>query len=263
MSLGTRIRECRLKSGLSQEKMAELVGVSRQAVTKWESDQSAPSTDNLFKLADVLGTTVDFLITTEADSRSVAEQVYRMLKDEEARKEAERKQQKRLNLRTTLAVICGYLALFLLGKLLWCHSDDYTFLGWLTTTYVKADCYLFGWLLNKNLFFCSALLTIFLALKGWRRTSIVSFGGFVLGLFPGEWVGGLPQLVTPGYHFGWAIWGGIFFMSLGMGIRLQRFQPEEMHFRSRKMRLWCILYAALVIGVIAFVLLNIPPYARA
>lgn len=52
-------------------------------------------------------------------------------------------------------------------------------------------------------------------------------------------------------------------MSLGMGIRLQRFQPEEMHFRSRKMRLWCILYAALVIGVIAFVLLNIPPYARA
>ena len=35
MTLGTRIKEYRMKSRLSQEKVAELVGVSRQAVTKW------------------------------------------------------------------------------------------------------------------------------------------------------------------------------------------------------------------------------------
>ncbi len=52
MSLGNRIKEFRQGKRMSQEKVAELVGVSRQAVTKWEADQTAPSTENLFKLAD-------------------------------------------------------------------------------------------------------------------------------------------------------------------------------------------------------------------
>ena len=59
MSLGERIKEQRKNCGLSQEKVAELVGVSRQAVTKWEAEQSAPSTENLFRLAEIFGTTVD------------------------------------------------------------------------------------------------------------------------------------------------------------------------------------------------------------
>ena len=78
MTLGTRIKEHRTKAKLSQEKVAELVGVSRQAVTKWESDQSAPTMDNLFRLAEIFGTTVDALVTDETDERSVAKLVYQM-----------------------------------------------------------------------------------------------------------------------------------------------------------------------------------------
>ena len=74
VTLGERIRERRTACGLSQEKAAELVGVSRQAVTKWERGQAAPSTENLFKLAQVFGTTVDLLLeegTSEgAESRA-------------------------------------------------------------------------------------------------------------------------------------------------------------------------------------------------
>ncbi len=62
MTLAERIKEQRKKAGMSQEKVAELVGVSRQAVTKWESGQSVPSTQNLFKLAEIFGTTVDILL---------------------------------------------------------------------------------------------------------------------------------------------------------------------------------------------------------
>ena len=54
MSLGEKIKACRQNAGMSQEKVAELVGVSRQAVTKWEANQSAPNTENLFKLAEIL-----------------------------------------------------------------------------------------------------------------------------------------------------------------------------------------------------------------
>lgn len=41
----------RIEKGYSQEKFAELPGVSRQAVTKWESNLSRPSSDNLMTLA--------------------------------------------------------------------------------------------------------------------------------------------------------------------------------------------------------------------
>ena len=60
-TLGQRIREHRRRAGLSQEALARRMDVSRQAVTKWESGQSAPSTENLFRLAELFGTTVDLL----------------------------------------------------------------------------------------------------------------------------------------------------------------------------------------------------------
>lgn len=48
--------------GLSQEDLAQLTGVSRQSVTKWETGQSAPDLDRLVELADVLGVSLDFLL---------------------------------------------------------------------------------------------------------------------------------------------------------------------------------------------------------
>lgn len=48
--------------GLSQEDLAQLTGVSRQSVTKWETGQSAPDLDRLVEVADVLGVSLDFLL---------------------------------------------------------------------------------------------------------------------------------------------------------------------------------------------------------
>ena len=70
MTVGERIKTCRQNAGMSQEKVADLIGVSRQAVTKWEADQSAPNTENLFKLAELFGTTVDMLLDTGNTARS-------------------------------------------------------------------------------------------------------------------------------------------------------------------------------------------------
>ena len=61
-TLGQRIREHRRRAGMSQEALARQLDVSRQAVTKWESGQSAPSTENLFRLAELFHTTVDLLL---------------------------------------------------------------------------------------------------------------------------------------------------------------------------------------------------------
>lgn len=55
MSIGNNLKNLRKNRGLSQELLAEKIGVSRQAVSKWETDATIPSTANLIKLADILG----------------------------------------------------------------------------------------------------------------------------------------------------------------------------------------------------------------
>lgn len=66
----------RKKKGLSQEKVAEYIGVSRQAVTKWETNASKPSSDNLIKLAQLFEADVDVLLGNgEKENLSVQEEV--------------------------------------------------------------------------------------------------------------------------------------------------------------------------------------------
>ena len=61
MSIGQRITKLRKALGLSQYQLAKLMDVSRQAVSKWETDQSAPDSMNLIHLAEVLHTDIEYL----------------------------------------------------------------------------------------------------------------------------------------------------------------------------------------------------------
>ena len=65
MTFGEIIQVRRGALGLSQERLAELVGVSRQAVSKWEVGDAMPDTDRLLPLARVLEITVDELLSGE------------------------------------------------------------------------------------------------------------------------------------------------------------------------------------------------------
>lgn len=64
-TIGNRIAELRRGKGLTQENVAETMGVSPQAVSKWENDQSYPDITSLPALADLLGTSVDRLLRGE------------------------------------------------------------------------------------------------------------------------------------------------------------------------------------------------------
>lgn len=63
MSLGDRILSLRKERGISQVELAKMLDVSRQAVSKWENNQSAPDTAKLIQLADALDTEVAYLAT--------------------------------------------------------------------------------------------------------------------------------------------------------------------------------------------------------
>lgn len=61
-TLGETLREKRVSRGMTQELVAESLGVSRQAVSKWESGKTDPSTANLLALADLLDVPVEELL---------------------------------------------------------------------------------------------------------------------------------------------------------------------------------------------------------
>lgn len=63
MDLATRIQTLRKEKCLSQEGLADRLGVSRQAIGKWESGQAIPSIDNLLELSAILEVTLDYLLT--------------------------------------------------------------------------------------------------------------------------------------------------------------------------------------------------------
>ncbi len=62
-TIGSRISRLRKEKGMSQEALAEKIGVSSQAVSKWENDQSCPDISLLPQLAKLLDVTVDELLT--------------------------------------------------------------------------------------------------------------------------------------------------------------------------------------------------------
>lgn len=65
MKLHEKIYTCRKKAGLSQEALAEKLGISRQSVSKWETGESVPEINKLSILASIFNVTTDWLLSEE------------------------------------------------------------------------------------------------------------------------------------------------------------------------------------------------------
>ena len=73
-TLGRRIQEGRRAAGLSQESLGERLGVSRQAVSKWESDASVPDLENLIAMSRIFGVTIGALLGVEPAAEEPTEE---------------------------------------------------------------------------------------------------------------------------------------------------------------------------------------------
>lgn len=62
MNMSDRIQYLRKTKGISQEELADKVGVSRQAVSKWESEQSTPDLEKVIIMSDFFGVTTDYIL---------------------------------------------------------------------------------------------------------------------------------------------------------------------------------------------------------
>ena len=73
MALSEKLYELRKKGGLSQEQLAERLGVSRQAVSKWESGKAVPESDTLISISEYFNVSLDYLM--KEDDSAVSEPI--------------------------------------------------------------------------------------------------------------------------------------------------------------------------------------------
>ena len=73
MTFGEKLQSLRQRSGMSQDALAERLDVSRQAVSRWERDETMPETDKVVALADIFGVTTDYLLRPEVERQTLPE----------------------------------------------------------------------------------------------------------------------------------------------------------------------------------------------
>ena len=69
MSLGNKLAEARRAPNLTQEQLAEKLEVTRQAVSRWESDAAYPETDKIVRMAQILEVSCDYLLQDGVDEK--------------------------------------------------------------------------------------------------------------------------------------------------------------------------------------------------
>ena len=72
MNIAERLQELRKKAGYSQEQVAEMLGISRQAISKWESGQGNPEIDNVIKLTEIYHVSADYILLGQESNAIVS-----------------------------------------------------------------------------------------------------------------------------------------------------------------------------------------------
>ena len=83
IEIADRLVKLRKKYGYSQEELADKLGLSRQAVSKWERAEASPDTDNLICLAKLYGVSLDELLATDEDIDTIVEEQVKDNKNQE------------------------------------------------------------------------------------------------------------------------------------------------------------------------------------
>ncbi len=133
MTFGERLLSYRNAVNLSQEKLAEKVGVTRQTVSKWETNQSVPDFDKILPLCEVLGITTEELIKGEKENKT--EQLEEIKQEnEKAKKEYIQKRNKKKAIVLSISIFLYCIATFALPYMIEVlrYEDAHAVMIWAT-----------------------------------------------------------------------------------------------------------------------------------
>lgn len=226
MTTGDRIKEYRIKNHLTQEKLAELTGVTRQAVTKWENNQSLPSMEKLLILSDIFHVTIsDLTQQSKCENQPDMEIIYQRYKEEMQKEKEMRRIQKQKGIYFGLLMTGMHLLIYVIGRFLCCDLKDRTVLSLLFSD--DSRYYLPGWLLSSGLYWIGGLISLIPAFFNKKYYSVITTVVFVIGIFIGEWLGPTPDNPYGHTHQGWWIWILLFLCSVITGILAENYYKKH------------------------------------
>lgn len=120
MTVGEKIQKYRKDLGLSQEELGQKLLVSRQTISLWEKDQTVPTIDNLMRLSDIFGISVDEILNSENKEQNAEIQPnesYRFAFSKQELNEIYRLQRKSIYKRPIIfTVLCVLMIVFFIGS---------------------------------------------------------------------------------------------------------------------------------------------------
>ena len=137
MTVGEKIQKYRKELGLSQEELGQKLLVSRQTISLWEKDQTVPTIDNLIRLREIFGVSVDEILgfeNIEQNDEILPNESYQFTFSKEELNEIYRLQRRSIYKRPVIfTVLCVFYRIICAG-----------YYDWLCFRYVSNRCY-FGY----------------------------------------------------------------------------------------------------------------------
>ena len=175
MNISENIKYHRNRLHLSQEYVADQLGISRQAVSKWETGQSQPTAQNLADLAMLFDISISELVEPERNK----EEVSRAIKAKE-----------KVGYKTAFIVFGVFLAYYLFWLVIGNKDMNATMLEILRMR--NSRFYLFPWLVRNNLYWIAMLISVIGALLSKKLFSYTTCIGATIGILFGEIFGPNP-----------------------------------------------------------------------
>lgn len=246
MEIGDKIRALRKERGMTQDAVASALDVTRQAVAKWESNQAAPSTTNIMRLADLFQVQFqDLLSQEEIPIAEIQKYIVKVAQAEEKRKN-KRETAKHFFV-SGLKISGCYFLLYLICLII------FHLLG--------APDYIWSWSTSHYVLFASFLYSLAGCLLYREKMGYYTFFGTVIGLIAGSIVGAISTKSTI-LHFnnGWIALmifeGGFSLCGLVVSfIKTTRGTEGYPLIRSKRIRR--IAFGALSLSLAFFVILGI------
>ena len=204
MNISENIKHYRTKLHLSQEYVADQLGISRQAVSKWETGQSQPTAQNLVDLATLFEISISELVEPERNKEEASKTI---------------KAKEKLGYKTALIILGIFLAYYLIWLIIGNKDMNATMLAIIRMR--NSRFYLFPWLVRNNLYWIAVLISVVGALLSKKLFSYTTCFGAMIGILFGELFGPNPGSPTGHTHNGWWMWILIFLLSIIIGIILE------------------------------------------
>ena len=188
MQLGEKIQLSRKKKGLSQEDLANLLNVSRQAVQKWESGMSLPEINNLVTMSNIFDVSLDFLLKDIPESAIQNDSVNNNIEDQVNNDKTNMVKVKRLDHSRYVAIKVWLIIGCIVGPLINVSST-------ISTLGAYSALFLIQYAISIPL----CVICILVSKRAQKRSDLIALGIFAILLLSG--IGGILMLSATDRHF--------------------------------------------------------------